>query len=132
LLKQICIGVSDVISFGGAHGGGGGEGMIVFLWRGPRRRRRGRLVFFGGDQGGGGGDGKYFLAGTKVAEGGRHVFSFGVDHGGEGGDSRARPSRTHENFQFYENSIFNFVMSRCIFHFLGQNTTNAIWYTIVH
>jgi hypothetical protein len=44
----------------------------------------------------------------------------------------ARRLRMHENFLFYENSIFNFVMSRCILRFLGQNTTHAIWHTIVH
>jgi hypothetical protein len=44
----------------------------------------------------------------------------------------ARPLRMRENFLFYEFSIFNFVMSRCIFHFLAQNTTDAIWQTIVH
>jgi hypothetical protein len=48
--------------------------------------------------------------------------------------ARARPLRMHENFLFYENSIFNFVMSRCILYFLGQNTTIALWHinTIVH
>jgi hypothetical protein len=39
----------------------------------------------------------------------------------------ARPLRMRENFLFYEYSIFNFVMSRCILHFLGENRTHAIW-----
>ena len=44
----------------------------------------------------------------------------------------ARPLSILENFLFYEYSIFSFTMSRCILHFLGDNTTNAIWQTIVH
>jgi hypothetical protein len=31
-----------------------------------------------------------------------------------------RPLRMRENFLFYEYSIFDFVMSRCILHFLGK------------
>jgi hypothetical protein len=84
LLKQICIGVSDVISFGGAHGGGGGEGMIVF---------------FGEDHGGGGADGMYiYVAGNTAVKAGmayfplamstaaeaRTVCIFGREHGGVG------------------------------------------------
>ena len=45
---------------------------------------------------------------------------------------RAWPLRMRENFLFYEYSIFNFVMSRCILHFLGKNRTHAIWQSIVY
>jgi hypothetical protein len=44
----------------------------------------------------------------------------------------ARPLSMRENVLFYEYSIFSFMMSRCILHFLGENTTNAIWQTTVH
>jgi hypothetical protein len=43
----------------------------------------------------------------------------------------ARPSRTRKNFLFHEYGIFSFMMSRCILHFLRENTTNAIRQTIV-
>ena len=43
-----------------------------------------------------------------------------------------RRLRMREIFLFYEYSIFNFAISRCILHFLGKNRTHAICYTIVH
>jgi hypothetical protein len=44
----------------------------------------------------------------------------------------ARPLRMHKNFRFHEYGISSFMMSRCILHFLGENTTNTIWHTIVY
>ena len=70
LIKQICVGVIDEFSFGVDHGGGGGDGMVVFwagttattagtaiFWRGTRRWRWGCQVIC-----------IFFLAETKVAE----------------------------------------------------------------
>jgi hypothetical protein len=44
----------------------------------------------------------------------------------------ARPLRMRENFIFYKYSILSFMMSRSILHFLGENTTNTIWQSIVY
>ena len=43
-----------------------------------------------------------------------------------------RPLRMRENFLFYEYSILSFMVSRSILHFLGENTTHAIWQSIYY
>ena len=56
------------IPFGGDHGGGGGDGMVVFLAETTEAKVGTACFSFDEDHGGGGGDGNYFMAGTKAAE----------------------------------------------------------------